>query len=157
MIWPKSGASWRNVKIWVLLISLTSAIALSIFYFIPVVEFHAIKKTTVILLYFKHLMKRKYFKVTNMKAILVVMNTTELVVKIRPEKIPYGIWTHDLWVQTRTGLNIFSVLIFTTSSVVFISVRIAPIFVSSTAFHIYHDFHMFAVIYTLKSLKYNWI
>ena len=36
-------------------------------------------------------MKRKYFKVTNMKAILVVMNTTELVVKIRPEKIPYGI------------------------------------------------------------------
>ena len=43
-------------------------------------------------------MKRKYFKVTNMKAILVVMNTTELVVKIRPEKIPYGIWTHDLWV-----------------------------------------------------------
>ena len=70
---------------------MTSAIALSIFYFVPVVEFHAIKKTTVIFLYFKHLMKRKYFKVTNMKAILVVMNTTELVVKIRPEKIPYGI------------------------------------------------------------------
>ena len=70
---------------------MTSAIALSIFYFVPVVEFHAIKKTTVILLYFKHLMKRKYFKVTNMKAILVVMNTTELVVKIRPEKISYGI------------------------------------------------------------------
>ena len=34
----------------------------------------------------------------NMKAILAVMNTTKLVVKIRPEKNsgPYGNWTHDL-------------------------------------------------------------
>ena len=33
-----------------------------------------------------------------MKAILAAMNTTILVVKIRPEKNPgpYGIWTHDL-------------------------------------------------------------
>ena len=113
------------------------------------------KKPTVILLYFKHLMKRKYFKVTNMKAILVVMNTTKLVVKIRPEKFRTGFEPMTSGFKTRTGLNIFSVLIFTTSSVVFISVRIAPIFVSSTAFHIYHDFHIFAVIYTLKSLKYN--
>ena len=31
--------------------------------------------------------------------ILAVMNTTELVVEIRPEKNsgPYGIWTHDLY------------------------------------------------------------
>ena len=33
-----------------------------------------------------------------MKAILAVMNTTQLVLKIGPEKNsgPYGIWTHDL-------------------------------------------------------------
>ena len=33
-----------------------------------------------------------------MKAILAVMNTTKLVVKVRPEKNlgPYGIWTHHL-------------------------------------------------------------
>ena len=65
---------------------MASTIALSIFYFVAVVELHAIKKTTVILLHFKHPIKRKYFEVTNMKAILAVMNTTELVVKIRPEK-----------------------------------------------------------------------
>ena len=37
-------------------------------------------------------------KETNVKAILVIMNTTELVVEIRPEKnsVPYEIWTHDL-------------------------------------------------------------
>ena len=62
-----------------------STIALSIFYFVAVIELQAIK-TTVILLYFKHPIKRKYFEVTNMKAILAVMNTTELVVKIRPER-----------------------------------------------------------------------
>ena len=35
---------------------------------------------------------------TNMKAILAVMYTTQLEVKIRPEKESgsYGIWTHDL-------------------------------------------------------------
>ena len=35
----------------------------------------------------------------NIEAILAVMNTTELVVKIRPEKNsgPYGISTHDLY------------------------------------------------------------
>ena len=34
----------------------------------------------------------------NMKAILTVMNTTQVVVKIMPEKDsdPYGILTHDL-------------------------------------------------------------
>ena len=56
------------------------------------------KKPSVILFYFKHPIKRKYFKVKNMEAILEVMNTTELVAKIRPEKDsgPYGILTHDL-------------------------------------------------------------
>ena len=36
---------------------------------------------------------------TNIEAILAVMNTTELVVKIRPEKNsgPYGISNHDLY------------------------------------------------------------
>ena len=55
-----------------------------------------------------------------MKAILAAMNTTILVVKIRPE--------------------LFSVLIFTASSVVFVSARIVFIFVSSTAVHIYMTF-----------------
>ena len=34
----------------------------------------------------------------NMKAILAVMNSTELVVEVRPKKNlgAYGIWTHDL-------------------------------------------------------------
>ena len=51
------------------------------------------KKPSVILFYFKHPIKRKYFKAKNMKAILEVMNTTELVVKIRLERDsgPYGI------------------------------------------------------------------
>ena len=44
------------------------------------------KKPTVILLYFKHPIKRKFSKLTNMKAILAAMNTTILVVKIMPEK-----------------------------------------------------------------------
>ena len=88
------------------------------------------KKTTVILFYFKHPIKRKYFRVKNMKAILVVMNTTELVVKIRPEKKfkpvrdlnPWSPMTsHDLWVQISYGPEFFfSVLIFTTSSIVYL-------------------------------------
>ena len=44
------------------------------------------KKPKVILLYFKHPIKRKFSKLTNMKVILAAMNTTILVVKIRPEE-----------------------------------------------------------------------
>ena len=65
---------------------MASTIALSIFCFVAVIELRAIKKPTVILLYFKHPIKRKFSKLTNMKAILAAMNTTILVVKIRPEK-----------------------------------------------------------------------
>ena len=71
---------------------MASTIASSIFYFVAVIELHAIKKTTVILVYFKHPIKRKFSKLANIKAILAAMNTTELVVKIRPKKI-----------QARTG------------------------------------------------------
>ena len=151
--WPRSEASWGNVKFWSSTDFLVaSTITLSIFYFVAVIELHAIK-TTVILLYFKHPIKRKYFEVTNMKAILAVMNTTELVVKIRPEKNsgPYGIWAHDLWPMT-------SGLIFTTSSVVFISARIAFIIVSSTAVHIYMIFMYLqsSILYSLWSTtEYN--
>ena len=151
--WPRSEASWGNVKFWSSTDFLVaSTIASSIFYFVAVIELRAIK-TTVILLYFKHPIKRKYFEVTNMKAILAVMNTTELVVKIRPEKNsgPYGIWTHDLWPMT-------SGLIFTTSSVVFISARIAFIIVSSTAVHIYMTFMYLqsSILYSLWSTtEYN--
>ena len=151
--WPRSEASWGNVKFWSSTDFLVaSTIASSIFYFVAVIELRAIK-TTVILLYFKHPIKRKYFEVTNMKAILAVMNTTELVVKIRPEKNsgPYGIWTHDLWPMT-------SGLIFTTSSVVFISARIAFIIVSSTAVHIYMIFMYLqsSILYSLWSTtEYN--
>ena len=54
-----------------------------------------------------------------MESILAVINTTELVVEIRPEKNsgPYGIWTHD---HCDTGAA--------TSSVVFITARIDSIF-----------------------------
>ena len=150
--WPRSEASSGNVKFWSSTDFLVaSTIALSIFYFVAVIELHAIKKTTVILLYFKHPIKRKYFEVTNMKAILAVMNTTELVVKIKPEKNsgPYGIWTHDLWTMT-------SGLIFTTTSVVFISARIAFIIVSSTAVHIYMIFMYLqsSIFYSLWSTTY---
>ena len=75
---------------------------------------------------------------TNIKAILADMNTNELVVKIRTEKKnsgPYEIWTQRSWevmgdhgFKSRTDLNFFSGLIFTTSSVVFITTRIAFIF-----------------------------
>ena len=55
-----------------------------------------------------------------MESILAVINTTELVVEIRPEinSGPYEIWTHDPY---DTGA--------TTSSVVFITARIDSIFV----------------------------
>ena len=35
----------------------------------------------------------------NIELIVAVMNTTEIVVEIRPEKDsgPYGIWIHNLW------------------------------------------------------------
>ena len=112
--WPRSEASWGNVKFWSSTDFLVaSTIALSIFYFVAVIELHAIKKTTVILLYFKHPIKRKYFEVTNMKAILAVMNTTELVVKIRPEKNSglHGIWTHDLSHSDPWPQVLFSLLV----------------------------------------------
>lgn len=55
------------------------------------------------------------------------MNTTELIVEIRLEKNsgPYRVWTHNL---CNTGR-----LISSTGSVVFITARITPIFISSTA------------------------
>ena len=111
--WPRSEASWGNVKFWSSTDFLVaSTIALSIFYFVAVIELQAIK-TTVILLYFKHPIKRKYFEVTNMTAILVVMNTTELVVKIRPEKNsgPHGNWTHDLSHSDPWPQVLFSLLV----------------------------------------------
>ena len=133
--WPRSEASWGNVKFWSSTDFLVaSTIALSIFYFVAVIELHAIKKTTVILLYFKHPIKRKYFEVTNIKAILAAMNTTELVVKIRPEKKFRP--ARDLNPRPLPLWPMTSGLIFTTSSVVFISARIAFIIVSSTAVHI---------------------
>ena len=144
--WPRSEASWGNVKFWSSTDFLVASTIASTMCMLS-------KKITVILLYFKHPIKRKYFEVTNMKAILAVMNTTELVVKIRPEKNsgPYGIWTHDLWPMT-------SGLIFTTSSVVFISARIAFIIVSSTAVHIYMIFMYLqsSILYSLWSTtEYN--
>ena len=56
---------------------------------------------------------------TNMESILAVINTTELVVEMRPEKNsgPYEIWTHDL---CDTGAA--------TSSAVFITARIDSIY-----------------------------
>ena len=49
---------------------------------------------------------------TKIEAILAVMNTTQLVVKLRPEKNsgPYEIWTHDLWNTDATVL--FFILFF---------------------------------------------
>ena len=66
---------------------------------------------------------------TNIETILAVMNTTELVVKIRAAKNsgPYWIWTHDLC-DTDTWPEYFSGLIFISSSVVFIIARVASIF-----------------------------
>ena len=90
-----------------------------------------------------------------MKAILVVMNTTELVVEIRPEKKfkpvrdlnPWSpITSHDLWVQISYGPEFFF----------FFFIHICEdrfyirFFYRSS--HIY-DFHVFAVIYNLQSLK----
>ena len=120
------------------------------------------KKTTVILFYFKHPIKRKYFRVKNMKAILVVMNTTELVVKIRPEKKfkpvrdlnPWSPMTsHDLWVQISYGPEFFfsSYFHYQFCSIHICEDRFYIRFFNRTS-HIY-DFHVFAVIYNLQSLK----
>ena len=78
---------------------------------------------------------------TNMESILAVINTTELVVEMRPEKNsgPYEIWTHDL---CDTGAA--------TSSAVFITARIDSIFVFSTAVNTY-DFHMFILFTTSEN------
>ena len=55
--------------------------------------------------------------------------------------------------KSRAGLNFFfSGLISTTSSVVFITARIASIFVSLTVVHIY-DFHIFTIITNGHSCK----
>ena len=76
-----------------------------------------------------------------MESILAVINTTELVVEMRPEKNsgPYEIWTHDL---CDTGAA--------TSSAVFITARIDSIFVFSTAVNTY-DFHMFILFTTSEN------
>ena len=63
---------------------------------------------------------------TNMKAILTVMNITELVVKIRLK--PWLCNTTGHGFKSWTSLNFFQALIFTTDSVVFITARITFIF-----------------------------
>ena len=68
----------------------------------------------------------------NTEAILAVMNTTELVVELN-----FLNWPELDW--------FFSGLISTTDAVVFITARMASIFVSSTAVHKY-DFYIFTVI-----------
>ena len=90
----------------------------------------------------------------NIEAILEVMNAIELLVKIRPEKNSGQVSVSQRsWVQISYGPEFFPALIFTTSSVVFITAKIASILVSSTAVHIY-DFHIFTVIYS-RSLLVN--
>ena len=103
-------------------------------------------------------MPRGVFKLlvhSNIDAILEVMNTIELLVKIRPEKKNSGhvSVSQRSWVQIPYGPEFFPGLIFTTSSVVFIAAKIASILVSSTAVHVY-DFHIFTVIYS-RSLLVN--
>ena len=46
---------------------------------------------------------------TNLESILAVMNTNELVLEIRPEKISgkYGIWTHNL---CDTGAELYQLI-----------------------------------------------
>ena len=110
-------------------------------------------------------------QILNIKAILTVMNTTELVVKIRPEKKFRPIQDLNPWplqyqcsalptdLTSQLGASncrghgsnlvqawIFFRPYFTTSSAVFITVRIAPIFVSSTTVHI-HYFHIITIMY----------
>ena len=68
----------------------------------------------------------------NTEAILAVMHTTELVVELN-----FLNWPELDW--------FFSVLISTTDAIVFITARMASIFVSSTAVHKY-DFYIFTVI-----------
>ena len=102
-------------------------------------------------------MPRGVFKLlvhSNIDAILEVMNAIELLVKIRPEKNSGQVSVSQRsWVQISYGPEFFPALIFTTSSVVFITAKIASILVSSTAVHIY-DFHIFTVIYS-RSLLVN--
>ena len=110
-------------------------------------------------------------QILNIKAILTVMNTTELVVKIRPEKKFRPIQDLNPWplqyqcsalpteLTSQLGASIAEVMVqisykpefyfrpyLTTSSVVFITVRIASIFVSSTTVHI-HYFHIITIMY----------
>ena len=110
-------------------------------------------------------------QILNIKAILTVMNTTELVVKIRPEKKFRPIQDLNPWplqyqcsalpteLTSQLGASIAEVMVqisykpefyfrpyFTSSSVVFITVRIASIFVSSTTVHI-HYFHIITIMY----------
>ena len=110
-------------------------------------------------------------QILNIKAILTVMNTTELVVKIRPEKKFRPIQDLNPWplqyqcsalppeLTSQLGASIAEVMVqisykpefyfrpyFTTSLVVFITVRIASIFVSSTTVHI-HYFHIITIMY----------
>ena len=75
------------------------------------------------------------------------MNTTELVVEIRLEKNsgPYGVWTHDL---CNTGR-----LISSTGSVVFITARITPIFISSTAVHLLWFSYIYNQYFNLNSFS----
>ena len=78
-----------------------------------------------------------------MKVILAVMCTTWAVVKIRPEKKNRYRRGHGF--KSRTGLNFFSGLIFTTAQVVFITAKITFIFTSLSAVQIY-DFHIFTAV-----------
>ena len=61
------------------------------------------------------------------------MNTTELVIEIRPEKNS-GLVSQRSWVQNPYGLNFFSGLISTTSSVVFTTARIDSLLVFCRCF-----------------------
>ena len=74
----------------------------------------------------------------NIEAILVVKNTTELVL---------GITALGCWFKFCMGLNFFQAFFSTMTSAVFITVRIASIFVSSTAVHIY-DFSILLSLFT---------
>ena len=90
----------------------------------------------------------KFLVYSNIEATLAIMNTTELLMKIRPEKYSGQVSVSQRsWVQIQYGPEFFAGLIFTTSSVAFITARIVSILVSSTAVHIY-DFHIFTVIYS---------
>ena len=76
-----------------------------------------------------------------MKVIFAVMNTTQPVVKRRPEKNSglYGIWTHDL---CDTGAVLYQLSLQANWKLV----KIAFIFMSLSAVQIY-DFHIFTAVY----------